>query len=245
MLTLARMFELRASARLVVWGNALLGGGVSPDEATDRIVGNDPPHRVAGLPAEPAPVGVALALGRLRTGGVTALRLVLPVPGDPGALPGPPAVNAVALEAGEAVLTVDGVSLALVPAGRAAWQAYDVAATRLSLPSLAEAERMLTEELRDCADELLRLDVARWAPEAAAFLAERATSSVPPLPAVYPPRATAVLAQGLRLGALAALASRTEGAAVSASEIGQRAVVLGRLAAASRRAVEAACNARL
>jgi hypothetical protein len=239
------MFELRASARLVVWGNALLGGGVSPDEATDRIVGTDPPHRVAGLPAEPAPVGVALALGRLRTGGVTALRLVLPVPGDPGALPGPPAVNAVALEAGEAALTVDGVSLALVPAGRAAWQAYDVAATRLSLPSLAEAERMLTEELRDCAEELLRLDVARWAPEAATFLADRATSSAPPLPAVYPPRATAVLAQGLRLGALAELASRTEGAAVSASEIGQRATVLGRLAAASRRAVEAACNARL
>ena len=77
MLTLARMFELPASARLVAWGNALLAGAVSPDEATDRIVGGDPPHRVAGLPAEPAPVGLSLALGRLRSGGVSALRQVV------------------------------------------------------------------------------------------------------------------------------------------------------------------------
>ena len=242
MLTLARMFDLPASARLVAWGNALLAGGVSPDEATDRIVGDDPPHRVAGLPAEPAPVGVSLALGRLRSGGVSALRLVLPVPGDPGGLPGPPAVNAVALEAGEAALTADGVSLALVPAGRAAWQVYDVAASRLSLPSLAEAERMLTEELRDCADELLRLDVARWAPEAATFLREREHTTAPVLPSTYPLKAHAILERGLRLTALADLGSRSESAAVNASEMSQRTAVLSRLAAAARRAVEAACN---
>ena len=242
------MPEPPRSARLVAWGNVALAGLVSLDEATDRIVAADPQHRVTGLPGEPAPVGVALALGRLRADGVRELRLVLPVPGDPSGLPGPPAVNAVAVEAGEAAVTLGGPALALVPSGRSIWQAYDVAPASTASagqPSLAEAERLLTEELRECTEELVRLDVARWGPEAASLLATGNRTSAAALPPAYPARAHALLAQALRIGAVAALARGSEGGAVSASEIGLRATVLDRLATASRRAVEAACNAPL
>lgn len=245
MLTLARMSVLPRSGRLVVWGNAALAGAVSLDEALDRIGGDDPPHRVAGLPGEPVPVGISLAIGRLRAGGVTALRLVLPVPGDPGGLPGPPAVNAVAVEALEAALTLGGGSWALVPRGRAQWQVYDVAVPTTSVPSLAEAERTLNEELRECTEELVRLDVARWAPEAGPLLADGNRAGAPALPSAYPPQAHALLARALRLAAVSALARGSEGAAVSAAEIAARTAVLDRLATASRRGIEAACNVRL
>ncbi|MEU5249174.1 HAMP domain-containing protein, partial [Streptomyces asoensis] len=58
------------SGRLAAWGNALLAGFVSPDDAVIAIVGEDAVHRVEGLPGEAAPVGLTLALGRLRTLGV-------------------------------------------------------------------------------------------------------------------------------------------------------------------------------
>ena len=41
-----------------------LAGFVSPDDAVlSAIVGDDAVHRIAGLPGEPAPVGLTLALG--------------------------------------------------------------------------------------------------------------------------------------------------------------------------------------
>ena len=239
------MPELPRSARLVAWGNLALSGAASLDEATDRIVAGDPAHRVTGLPGEPDAVGISLTLGRLRADGVIALRLVLPVPGDPTGLPGPPAVNGIAVEAGEAAVTVGGPPLALVPAGRGQWRVYDVAPATPSLPSMGEAERMMTEELRECAEDLARLDVARWGPAAATLLADRSRTTTVVLPQAYPARAHALLAQALRIGAVAALARQDEGGAVSAGEIGQRAAVLDRLATASRRAVEAACNTPL
>ena len=63
------------------------------------IVGEDAVHRVEGLPGESAPVGLTLALGRLRALGVTGLRVALPAPGHPLGLSGPPEFNARALEA--------------------------------------------------------------------------------------------------------------------------------------------------
>ena len=236
------MSVLPRSARLVAWGNATLSGATSLDEATDRITADEPAHRVSGLPGQASPIGISLALGALRVHGVVALRLVLPVPGDPTGLPGPPAVNAIAVDAGEAAITVGGRSLALVPSGHGTWQAYDMAPASSSVPTVAEAERMLADELWECAAELGRLDVARWGPEAASLLADRTRTSAPALPGSYPPRAHALLAQALRIASVAALARRSEGAAVSASEIGQRSAVLDRLATASRRALEAACN---
>ncbi len=71
-------------------------------------------HRVEGLPGEAGPVGLTLALGRLRALGATGFRVALPVPGHPLGLSGPPDFNARALEAEEAVVAY-GVPYGLVP----------------------------------------------------------------------------------------------------------------------------------
>ncbi|NEE61016.1 hypothetical protein G3M55_92980, partial [Streptomyces sp. SID8455] len=71
------------SGLLAAWGNALLAGLVSPDDAALAIVGEDALHRVEGLPGEAGPVGLTLALGRLRVLGATGFRVALPVPGHP------------------------------------------------------------------------------------------------------------------------------------------------------------------
>ncbi|NYI03337.1 hypothetical protein [Allostreptomyces psammosilenae] len=115
------------AGRLVAWGNALLAGATSPDEAVAAITGGDEPHRVVvdesvtgrewpgGSAREEGPMALSIALGRLRAAGVTGLMLALPSPGHPLGLTGPPEFNRRALEAGQAVLAVGGPAVGLVP----------------------------------------------------------------------------------------------------------------------------------
>jgi hypothetical protein len=261
------------SGRFVAWGNAVLAGEVSPDTAAERVCGRDRPHRVACarwpaaadsagpgpafLPAgEPASLPVVLA--RLRAGGVRGLQLALPVPGDPLGLPGPARFNELATAAGEAVLTVGAHPRGLLPevvaedpdgpAGvQVVWRVHPVAARAvLDLPSLAEAERDLTEAVRSATRALAALDVARWRPEAAdAITAIRAHSDAEGLAPGYPARAHLVLALAQRIGAITALAAGDPGAAVSAGEIRARAENLAPLERAARLAQVAAFNAVL
>lgn len=172
------------SARLVAWGNAALAARTSPDTAAQRIRADDCTHRVRGLAAEPAPVSLPLALARLRADDVSGLRLALPVPGDPAGLPGPTGFNASATEAGEAVLTVGGPSLGLIPVAeayagsegrgtRVTWVVHPVArGAAPGSPTLAECERGLKELLAEATSELVSMDVARWRPELAEALQE-------------------------------------------------------------------------
>ncbi|MEU7383493.1 hypothetical protein AB0A91_26545 [Streptomyces sp. NPDC042207] len=169
------------SGRLAAWGNSLLSGYVSPDDAVLAIVGDDAVHRVEGLPGESGPVGLTLALGRLRRLGVDALRVALPAPGHPLGLSGPPEFNARALEAGEAVLC-HGAAFGLVPEVHEAGPKGDVHAEVLwhvlpvreappvDVPSLGEAERELAEALREATSVLSRLDVAGSGPVAEAAI---------------------------------------------------------------------------
>lgn len=251
------MLEVRRSARFVAWGNAWLDGHVSLDDAADRIVGHDEPHRVHGLPGETDDAGTAIvvALGRLRGLGIQRLRLVLPAPGDPTGLPGPTTFNAEAIEAGEAVLTVGGEPLALVPDVRTIgtpddwictvrWQVSAVNPPwATALPSLAEAERELREALREATDELVQLDVARWRPELADALSaiRDGAGADDALPPGYPPRARRVLVLARRVGAIATLADDT-GAAMSAQAMAARTAALRPLTTAARRAEVAAFN---
>ncbi len=173
------------SGRLAAWGNALLAGLVAPDEAAERIVAEDTRHRVA-LPGDDGdPVGLTLALGKLRSLGAAGLRVALPVPGHPLGLSGPPEFNARAMEAEEAVL-VHGTALGLVPEVHAAgpadgapedvhtevrWECLPVReAPPADVPSLAEAERELAEAMREATEVLTRLDVAGSGPVADAAL---------------------------------------------------------------------------
>ena len=97
--------------RLSWWGTAWLRGHVVSEQMVDGVVGDDAVHLVAGDDgAEP----LVLALGRLRGLGATGFGLALPVAGDPLGLGGPPAFNAAALGAGEAVV-VTNADVGLVP----------------------------------------------------------------------------------------------------------------------------------
>jgi len=246
------------SGRLAAWGNALLAGFVSPDDAVVAVVGEDAVHRVEGLPGETGPVGLTLALGRLRGLGVTGLRVALPAPGHPLGLSGPPEFNARALDAGEAVVC-HGAALGLVPevfeAGpegdvhvEVVWHCLAVReAPPADVPSLGEAERELAEALREATDVLARLDVAGSGPVAEAAIdayrarAERGGEVLAP---GYPPRAVRVLELARRVGLLISVAYENgHGGAVSASEMAARSEVLRPVERTARRAQVAAYNA--
>ncbi|MET9775870.1 hypothetical protein ABZ023_16735 [Streptomyces sp. NPDC006367] len=245
------------AGRLTAWGNALIAGMVSPDDAAVAIVGDDAVHRVEGLPGEGVPVGLTLALGRLRALGTTGLRVALPVPGHPLGLSGPPEFNARALEAEEAVVC-QGAALGLVPevyeAGppgdvhvEVVWHCLPVReAPPADVPSLGEAERELAEALRDATEVLTRLDVAGSGPVAEAAVAAyraRAEAGREVLAPGYPPRAVRVLELAQRVGALAALAYENgHGGAVSAAEMAARGEALRPVERTARRAQVAAYN---
>ncbi|MEW1612057.1 MULTISPECIES: hypothetical protein [unclassified Streptomyces] len=248
------------SGLLAAWGNALLAGLVSPDDAALAIVGEDAVHRVEGLPGETGPVGLTLALGRLRALGATGFRVALPVPGHPLGLSGPPDFNARALEAEEAVIAY-GVPYGLVPdvseVGpegdlhiEVVWRVLPVReAPPADVPSLGEAERELAEALRDATAVLSRLDVAGSGPVAeAAVDAYRARAEGgrgrDVLAPGYPPRAVRVLELAQRVGLLVSVAYGSgHGGAVSASEIAARGAALRPVERVARRAQVAAYNA--
>ncbi|GAA2289982.1 hypothetical protein GCM10010431_04090 [Streptomyces kunmingensis] len=222
------------------------------------IVGEDAVHRVEGIPGEAGPVGLTLALGRLRALGVVGLRVALPAPGHPLGLSGPPEFNARAVDAEEAVVCF-GAALGLIPEVYEAGPDGDVHAEVLwhclpvreappaDVPSLGEAERELAEALRDATEVLTRLDVAGSGPMAEAAIdayrarAERGREALAP---GYPPRAVRVLELAQRVGMLVDVAYESgHGGAVSASEMGARAVALRPVERTARRAQVAAYNA--
>ncbi|WP_052868248.1 MULTISPECIES: hypothetical protein [Streptomyces] len=255
------MLDEPRSGRLAAWGNALLAGLVPPDDAATRIAEGDAVHRVAGLPGESRPVGLTLALGRLRALGATGLRVALPVPGHPLGLSGPPEFNARALAAEEAV-TACGVALGLVPevyeAGpegdvhvEVVWQCMAIRdAPPADVPSLGEAERELAQALREATELLAKLDVAGSGPVAQAALdayRARAEAGRQLLAPGYPPRAVRVLELAQKVGALIGIAQGSggdeHGAAVSSSQIAARAEALRPVERTARRAQVAAYNA--
>lgn len=237
------MRELSRGGRLAAWGTAALTGAASPDEAADEVArGRDAAHRVHGLPGELAPVNLPYALARLRTLGVTGLRLVLPAPGDATGLPGPVAFTEAAVDRAEAVLTVGGPPLGLLPETRGTWSVHHVDDDRRTPMSLRDAARALTTATREATELLVRMEVARWEPAAAEVLATRSRSVRPELPPSADHQAHTVLHQALRLSTIVELAQAGDGAAVSAGEMAARSRVLRELDTAVRRALEAACS---
>ncbi|HEY2831763.1 MAG TPA: hypothetical protein VGJ14_05010 [Sporichthyaceae bacterium] len=239
--------------RLVAWGNAVLAGLISPDTAADQVAGADACHRVSG--PDRAETTLPVVLAGLRSAGVRGLLLVLPVPGDPSGLPGPAGFNNRALEAGQAVLTVGGNPQGLVPSVDPVdpdgppgivvrWHVEGVL-TRAGyhLPSLAEAERELSETLREVTVALSELDLARWRPQLAEALSEiRSGTGAPGLAPGYPGRAHRVLASAQRLAAIADLVRADPAGAAAAGSTSTRDALLRPLATAARRATVAAFN---
>ncbi|HEU4513991.1 MAG TPA: hypothetical protein VFR87_12875 [Nocardioidaceae bacterium] len=234
---------LPRSADLAVWFTSWAAGEVSLDDARDAIVGGDAAHDVLGMPGEAEPVPLILAVGRLRAAGATGAGLALPVPGDPLGLAGPPAFNADALEAEEAVV-LQGVDFGLVPhvvGAGVTWRLHE-AESRRQVPDLFEADTALRHALVDAANTLARLDVARWRPEVADELMALRRVSDLTFPPHWEARAVRLASLGARCRAIVDLALDDDGGAVSAAEADARRAALTPLDHAARRALVAACS---
>ncbi|TDB94694.1 hypothetical protein [Actinomadura sp. 7K534] len=240
-----------AATALVSWGNAWLTGHVGLDEAVDAVEESAGPQILGGEPAE---VTLRRGLGDLRVGGMTALRLALPEPGDPLGLTGPPPLNRAAIDAGAAVVAVlDGRAIGLVPAEDrrgssyvgVRWATHDAAPGLPDVPSLADADRQLTLAMRDATEALLTVDdFAGVPPEIADALVDLRDPERGghPLAPGYPPRAHRVAALAGRLSLVVELARQMDDRGLGADQMRRRAEALRLLDRAVRRALVAACN---
>ncbi len=230
---------LLPSVRLAWWGTAWLRGHVVSDQMVDGVLGDDAVHLVCGVDGgEP----LVLGLGRLRTAGATGFGLALPVAGDPLGLGGPSAFNTAALAAGEAVVTT-GADVGLVPARVGAsvtWTEHP--AQRRQVPDVGEADRALRSALLETADELARLDVARWRPEVADELIDLRHPQPVKAPPGVPSRCLALAGRGIQAMTIVELALVDDGSALTAQEAEQRRGTLVPLERAGRRALVAACS---
>lgn len=251
------MLDLPRSVRLAAWGTAVLSGGTPAPAAVRAVTGDDEPHELVG--PDGGHGGLEEWLDGLRRAGTRGLRAVMPVPGDPVGLPGPAGFNAEAVQAGECVLTdggpngpwwglvpeVIGFGSVYEPGAMVTWTLHPVA-SRAAPPvaGVADAERELRTAMQRAAEELARLDVARWREDAADRLAAVRSAGLPngALPASMPPRCAHVLLTAARIRAIVALASEDDGAAVSAHEVARRAAALRDLDSVCRRAMVTAAN---
>jgi hypothetical protein len=234
---------LPPSARLAWWGTSWLRGQVVTDLLVDAVLADDATHAVVGLPGAEGTETLVGALARLRSLGATGFGAAFPAEGDPIGLGGPPAFNADALEAGEAVVVL-GADLGLVPhrtGAATAWVSHPVAERR-QLPDVGEADRELRAALLEAAGSLARLEVARWRPEVADRLMDLRHPTALPAPAGVPPRCVDLASRALQAVEIVALALEDEGGAVTAYETEQRRTALVPLGRAGRRALVAACS---
>jgi hypothetical protein len=236
--------------RLTVWGNAVLRGHTSPDEAAAAICADDAVHRVE---AGDGSVALTMAFGEWRQAGVSGLRLSLPVAGDPAGLPASPELLAAAVEAGGAVICWRGerdAVVAYVPeaAGRGVlWRRFDLAGLALApaAGSLAEQDRAMRAAIREATTTLVDLDAASWRTNVPVDLAALRYAADDGLAPGYPDRARLVADQARRLRAVVGLALPDDGGAVFANALNGRRQALADLDRAARAAEMAACNAIL
>jgi hypothetical protein len=237
---------LPLSARFAVLFSAWVEGRASLDDTRDAIVGGDAAHHVSGIPGLDGGEPLIIALGALRSERATAAGLALPAPGDLVGLGGPAAFNSEVVEAGEGVV-LEGADLGLVPHRVGAgvqWTCHQASSHR-QLPDPSEAEAVLRQTLLRTAAALVDLDVARWRPEVADELVSLRRRDVSGLPDVMPARATQLAADAMRCRSIVELALEDDGGSVSAAEAEARRAALLPLERASRRALVAACSARV
>ncbi len=248
------MLDVPRSVVLAAWAGAVAAGAASARDAVAAVTGTDEQHAVTGHPTGAR--DLAGLLSALHP--TAAVRAVLPAPGDPSGLAGPPPFTAEAVDAGEAVLvsTADG-ALGLVPEVTAFGSAWEPGAlttwhahhanTPAALPvtTVGDAQRELRAALTAATRALGDLDVARWREDAADRItavrdgALRATT----LPPGTPADVLAVATSAARVRAIVALASEDDGAAVTGSEAASRSRTLREVDAVARRALAVAAGA--
>jgi hypothetical protein len=220
---------------LVAWGNAWLSGHVGLDEAADHV-------EAVGGPAVAGDVPLRKYLANLRAEGLRELRLALPAPGDPLGLSGPPSFNSAAVDAGQAAVAVlSDRNLGFVPHPDRRGSSYrgvrlevhDAGPVRHDLPSLAEAERELSDAMRAAIEALTSVDgPAQDRPEGPGRGGELAPG--------YPGRAHRVSALATRLAVVLRVADER---GLTSGQVAVRGAALRELDRAVRRALVAAHHA--
>ena len=253
--------ELPRSVLLALW---LADDSASRAALVGAVQDDDEPHTVRRLPAADEPSRDDLTdepLSALLDACAALPRdvaTVLPVPGDPGATPA--AVSSAAAEAGEAVLVrtphaciaavpvVQQFGSALEPGHMVTWEVSDVAdwrhAVHARTGTLQDAENDLRRGLLQATEALVKLDVARWRPDAAEQVAALRDLELPAwrLPDGLDGRRARVLGSAARLRAIVALAAQDDGAAVNLWQADQRSTALREVDRMARRAMAAAAT---
>ena len=234
--------HLPLSGLLAPWLGACLAGQAHPEEMLHALGTDEVLHRVHGL--TPEPVGLVVALTELRALGAGWVGLALPVPGDLVGLAGPAALNADAVDVGEAVLVrTRDAAVALVPdegLEAVTWAAQPAHPPRPLDPT--EAGQALRLDLHRTTELLVDLDVARWQPEIADVLTSLRERPAEPLPTSYDARRRALVDRAAMCLEIVELARDAESAAVSAVELARRRDALEPLGRAARHALVAACS---
>lgn len=235
---------LPRAAILAAWLSPWLRGLVPADDLLAHLDAGHPDavHVVVGLPRHAGSVGLATALGDLRTAGAVAASLALPRPGDPVGLGGPPAFNTAALDVGEAVL-LEGAGLGLVPVpvgGAVEWRCH--AAGPAPWVDPGEGGAVLRRTLLDATARLTELDVATWQPEIPDALMNLRHRHPAPLPPVLSARDRETAERALLCLEIATLGLETPDDALTGYEAGVRRDALSELDRAARRALVGVCR---
>jgi len=124
------------AAILTAWWNQLAAGRCAPDDLLDAMAlfGT---HQVTTFGGEQ--VGLIIGLSDVRRGRDPELgaRVVLPVPGDPTGLPGPPQLNMNAIDAGQAIV-LDPPKAPTYAAGPSGTHRADAATAVMLVPTIRE-----------------------------------------------------------------------------------------------------------
>ena len=248
--------DLPRAVRLALWGSAFLARDVDLPSVLRAVQRDDEPHSVSGAAAA---TSLADLLPDLAASGASALRVVLPVPGDPFGLAGPPSFTAEATDAGEAVLVEAGrAPIGLVPhvtefgstvepGALVDWHAWQAEPAPPPAESLTDADRSLREAMRTATEALAGLDVSRWREDPADRIAGVRDGGLPrdAVPRGLDQRAARVLTSAARVRAIAALALEDDGASVTGWEAVERARTLREVDAVARRSMVTAVNSRV
>lgn len=196
----------------------------------------------AGGPAVASDVPLRKYLANLRSDGLREFRLALPAPGDPLGLSGPATFNSAAVDVGQAAIVVLGDrNLGLVPTPDRRGSSYvgvrldvhDSGPVRHDLPSLAEAERELSDAIRSATDALTSVEgPAQSRPDRVGRGGELAPG--------YPARAHRVSTLATRLAVVLHVA---DDRGLTSVQVAARAAALRELDRAVRRALVAAHHA--
>lgn len=270
------------SVVLAAWGGALAAGTTGLRPALRAVTGADEPHGVSPAPGPVSPLGgaadgappgvlasavasaqdVGALLSALRGTGAR-VRALLPSPGDPAGLEGPPSFTADAVDAEEAVVVDGGAGgatggagtglvprvvefgSALEPGHTVVWQVHPArVGPSAEATTLEGAARGLRTALARATALMEDLDVARWRDDAGDALADVRGGAL--ARDAFPPGASAqavgAATTAARVLLLVELAGLDEGGALSSGQARARRAVIGDVSSVARAALAAAAS---